>query len=315
MPYQQRVLVTGANGLLGQALLHRLAQYEGDYDVLATGRDDAPRFELPTGGYVRMDLTRPDDLKQVFTDFAPAIVVNGAAMTEVDQCEDDRQACWRVNASAVEALAAQCKTTGSKLIQVSTDFVFDGEDGPYDERARPAPVNFYGRSKLAAENAARQLGEGRWAIARTVLVYGTTENGSRSNVALWLFDQLQQGKPVHVVTDHVRTPTYAPDLAAGIERMIRYNKSGLYHLSGRDLVSVYQLAQHVALVLDVDPTLVRPTTAAELAERLDQERAPRPPRTGFIILKAETDFGYRPRPLSEALRHLAGELGLPVAAP
>src|SRR5690606_30105480 len=118
----------------------------------------------------------------------------------------------------------------ARLIQVSTDFVFDGANGPYREDARPHPISFYGKSKLAAENAVRGAGLDQWAIARTVLVYGAGNELSRSNIALWVIDKLSKGEPIHVVTDQWRTPTYAPDLAAGLERLVRFNKGGIYHL-------------------------------------------------------------------------------------
>ena len=182
-----RILITGANGLLGQELVARMSRFP-EYDVLATGRDAAPRFQGGSCGYAPLDVTCHDDVTRLFQDFAPNVVVNCAAMTQVDACEEQREACWRVNVEAVEHLARQCLATGTRLIQVSTDFVFDGTDGPYREDARPKPVNFYGKSKLAAENVTRGAGLEQWAIARTVLVYGTGHDLSRSNLALWVLD-------------------------------------------------------------------------------------------------------------------------------
>jgi dTDP-4-dehydrorhamnose reductase len=215
-----------------------------------------------------------------------------------------------VNAEAVENLARQCNHSGAHLIQVSTDFVFDGENGPYRENARPNPLSFYGKSKQASENATRAAGVDRWSIARTVLVYGTGRNLSRSNFALWVIDNLSNGVPINVVTDQWRTPTYAADLAAGIERIARYGKSGVYHLSGRELLSIYEFAGIIAEVFDLDSSLIHPTDVGRFTQT-----ALRPARTGFIILKAETELGYKPRPIKQALRHLGARLGLPVTAP
>lgn len=298
-----RILITGANGLLGQELVSALSQYP-EYDVLATGRDASPRFTGGSCGYAPLDVTREDDVQQLFDDFTPSVVINCAAMTQVDACETEREACWDVNAEAVAFLAKQCRLGGARLIQVSTDFVFDGDDGPYREADRPNPVNFYGKSKLAAENAVREAGLEKWAVARTVLVYGTGNELSRSNIVLWVLDSLSNDEPIRVVTDQWRTPTYAADLAAGIERMVRFGKTGLYHLSGRDFVSVYEFAQQIAHVFNLDTSLIHPITSDEL-----DQTAPRPPRTGFIILKAETEFGFRPRSIPEALRHLGTRLG------
>ncbi|MEX0599048.1 MAG: dTDP-4-dehydrorhamnose reductase, partial [Rhodothermales bacterium] len=294
----KRVLITGANGLLGQELVRLMSTYP-EYDVLATARDPAPRFQDASCGYAPLDVTSVEDVRNVFEDFTPTVVVNAAAMTQVDVCETERDACWAVNAEAVEHLARQCHNVGAHLIQVSTDFVFDGEDGPYREDARPDPVNFYGKSKQAAENAARGAGLDRWSVARTVLVYGTGHDLKRSNFALWVLEKLSAGEPIHVVTDQWRTPTYAPDLASGIERIVRYGKSGVFHLSGRELMSVYQFASTIADVFDLDAGLLRRTDGSEFTQT-----ATRPPKTGFIILKAETELGFKPRSVTQALRHL-----------
>ena len=305
----QRVLITGANGLLGQELVARLSQ-EPAYDVLATGRSPVPRLDGASCGYAPLDVTDAEAIRRIFQDFAPTVVVNAAAMTQVDNCEVARDACWKVNAEAAETLARQCHTVGARLVQVSTDFVFDGADGPYREDDRPAPVNFYGKSKLAAENATREAGLDAWAIARTVLVYGTGHRLRRANIVLWLIEKLSKGEPLHLVTDQWRTPTYAPDLADGIERIVRFGKTGIFHLSGRELVSIYDFARTVARVFDLDASLLHPTDGSRF-----QQKAARPARTGFIILKAETELGYKPRSLDAALRHLGARLGLPVTTP
>ena len=302
----ERVLITGANGLLGQELVALMSRAP-KYDVLATGRDPTLRLKEASCGYVPLDVSDAEAMRRLFQDFTPGVVINCAAMTQVDRCEEDREACWNVNAVAVEHLARQCHAIGARLVQVSTDFVFDGESGPYRETDRPRPINFYGKAKLAGENAARDAGLDKWALARTVLVYGTGEELPRNNIALWVIDKLSRGEPIHVVTDQWRTPTYAPDLAAGIERIVRFGKTGTYHLSGRDFMSVYDFAQAIARVFDLDAALIHPTDGTKF-----KQKAARPPRTGFIILKAETELGYKPHALDNALRHLGARLGLPV---
>ncbi len=298
----QRVLVTGANGLLGQELVHQMSS-RPDYDVLATAREDEPKFSGGSCGYVSLDITDEKEVSSVFQDFSPDVVVNCAALTEVDRCESERKACWQVNADAVNTLAKQCLTSGSRIVQVSTDFIFDGLEGPYKESDRPNPLSYYGRSKLAGENAARRAGMEHWAIARTVLVFGAGEKLSRSNFVLWVIDQLSQGKSIRVVTDQWRTPTYAPDLAQGIERIVRFQKQGVYHISGRELFSIHELAIAVAESFDLDRELIVTTYGSEFTQP-----AIRPPRTGFLILKAETELGYKPHSLQDALQDLSRRL-------
>lgn len=299
----ERVLVTGANGLLGRELVGLLSRFS-EYDVLATGRSATTDSE-GSYGYMPLDITIRRDAQRAFRDFEPTVVINCAAMTNVDHCETEREACWKVNVEAVETLAQQCNDTGARLIQLSTDFVFNGLDGPYEESARPDPVNFYGKSKQAAENAVRRAGFDKWTIARTVLVYGTGAHTDRSDFVLWLLNRLSSGQSVQVVTDQWRTPTCVADLACGIERIVRRRRGGIFHLSGMEWMSIYEFAQVIADVFGLDSTLIQPVDASTFRQTAD-----RPAKTGFIILKAQTELDYRPRPVREALRRIGARLGL-----
>lgn len=299
-----RVLITGANGLLGQALVRRMSQFP-EYDVLATARDDEPRFEGGSCGYAPLDVTQPDEVDALFQDFTPNVVINCAALSDVAECEENRNEAWAVNARAVKTLARYCRDTGARLVQVSSDFVFDGKRGPYREDARPNPVNYYGRTKLAGENAVREVGLSNWAIVRTVLLYGTGQNLSRSNVVLWMIDELAKGNPLHIVDDQYRTPTYVEDLAIGIERLVHFEKTGVYHISGREFVTVYELACTVADVFGFDASDIHPVSSDYFEEAVE-----RPLKTGFIILKAETELDYDPRSLEEGLQDLGQRIGL-----
>jgi dTDP-4-dehydrorhamnose reductase len=298
-----RLLVTGANGLLGQALVRRLSG-SSDHEVLATARDDAPRFDVPCE-YTPMDVTTPSTVESVIEDYNPDAVVNCAAVSDVTECEEDRNRAWAVNARAVRTLAKHCRAVDARLVQLSSDFVFNGERGPYEEDARPDPVNYYGRTKLAGENALREFDFLDWALVRTVLVYGTANDLSRSNVVLWMIDQLSQGEVIHVVDDQWRTPTYVRDLADGIVRLVDREKTGIYHLSGREMVTIHELARTVADVFDFDRSLIDPVPSDYFDDAVE-----RPSKTGFIILKAETELGYDPRPLEAGLRSVGRELGL-----
>lgn len=300
----RRVLITGANGMLGQELVRQMGRIP-TYDILATSRQNAPLFDGGSCGYLPMDIGDMKAVSAAFQDFSPDTVINCAAMTEVDACETDRDICWQINAEAVENLGRLCHKTGTHLIQVSTDFIFDGLTGPYKEQDRPNPLSYYGRSKLAGENGARQAGPDQWAIARTVLVFGTGENLSRSNFVLWVVDALSKGETIRVVTDQFRSPTYAPDLANGIERLVRFKKNGIYHISGRETLSVYDIAIQTADVFGLDKSLIKRTDSMQF-----KQRALRPPRTGFLILKAETELGYKPHSLKDALADLSRRLKL-----
>ena len=298
-----RILITGANGLLGQALVGHLAS-NVYCDVLATGLDAAPRQAAEVSfGYARMDIRDANAVRQIIEDFEPHWVINCAAMTQVDQCEQERELCWDINVQGVEYLAKACRSVGARLLQVSTDFVFDGTSDMYQENDRPNPVSFYGRSKLASENAARTVGIDQWCIIRTSVVYGLAADRSRDDFVGWVRRKLSSHEPIDVFTDQWRTPTYSYDLARGIGHLIHKASSGVFNLTGRDYVSMHAFAQAIADEFSLDRSLVRPITMTE-----KPQVAQRPERSGLIILKAETEIGYRPMNLQTALQSLRQEL-------
>ena len=303
----ERILITGANGLLGQALVAQFSRLTR-YDVLATGHNPGPRFRRASCGYVPLDVTQMASIRHLFLDFAPTGVINCAALTDVDRCEVDRETCWKINAEAVEVLARRCRKSGARFLQVSTDFVFDGRSGPYSEKSRPQPVNTYGKAKLAGENAAREAGRDRWTVIRTSVVYGAGDGLPRNNFALWVLGELSHGKTIRVFTDQIRTPTYAPDLARCIEHIVHFGKTGVYHVSGRDCVSMHAFAHAIADAFDLDCALIEPTDSDTL--RL---KATRPLHTGLLILKAETEIDYKPRAIPDALVHLRSRRTRPAA--
>lgn len=284
--------------MLGQELV-RVFSRDGRYDILATSKNTAPRFQEGSCGYTSLDITDSAGVASVFQDFSPDVVINCAAMTEVDRCETSKTECWSLNADAVENLARQSARTGARIVQVSSDFVFDGLSGPYAETDRPNPLSFYGKSKLASENAARMTGRNQWSVVRTILLFGHGHDLSRSNFVLWVAEKLRRGESIEVVTDHLRSPTYVKDLAAGIELIVRFNKSGVYHVSGREVMSVYDMAVSIARQYDLDESLILPTDSTRF-----KQPAIRPLHTGFITLKAESELGYKPHAFADALDDL-----------
>jgi dTDP-4-dehydrorhamnose reductase len=239
--------------------------------------------------FVPLDVSNAAQVQQVLAHERPTHVIHTAAMTNADECELNRAACWQHNVCAVAHLADACAAHSIHLTHLSTDFVFGGEAGPLAEDAVPAPVNFYGESKLAAEQAV-QARAGRWAIARTVLVYGVAHNYGRTNLVLWVRDSLR----IKVVADQWRTPTLAEDLAEGCWLLARQAAQGLYHLSGDEFLTPYDLALRVAAQFSLDDTLIERTDASAFSQP-----ARRPARTGFLIGKARRELGYHPHSLAE----------------
>lgn len=298
-----KILVTGANGLLGQHVV-RLFSQDPQFDVLATAR--GKNRSKAAGGYryATLDICDEGQVKAVVEQFHPDVIIHSAAMTQVDDCETKKEQCWQVNVQATGYLIRAARQAGSFLLLLSTDFIFDGAAGPYDEKALPNPLSYYGISKLAAEMLL--LGSGiRWAIARTVLVYGIAEDMSRSNIILWVKNSLEQGKKIKVVDDQWRTPTLVQDLAMGCKLITGKKAEGIFNISGRDLLTPYEMAVKTAGYFNLDQSLMEKADAATFTQP-----AKRPARTGFIIDKAGKELGYAPHSFEEGIRIVAGELNL-----
>lgn len=297
-----KILVTGSNGLLGQKLVELITLHT-DHQLLATARgENRLVVEGKSFDYQPLDVTNPDEVMAVVGQFRPDVIINTAGMTNVDQCESDHAGCDALNITAVENLAKAAEQFSSFLLHLSTDFIFDGEAGPYDEEAEPAPLSYYGNSKLKGELVVKSSAA-RWAIARTVLVYGIAQNMSRSNIILWVKSSLEVGKSIQVVDDQWRTPTLAEDLAKGCLLIAEQQAEGIYNLSGPDLLTPYQMAMATAAFFKLDASLINKTDSSTFTQP-----AKRPPRTGFIIDKAVNNLGYKPHGFNDGLAFMARQL-------
>lgn len=295
-----KILVTGSNGLLGQKLTELLATHP-DITLIATARGKSV-LPIAQGEFHTLDITDAAQVDAVVAATKPDVIINTAAMTQVDQCETEREACWKANVTSVENLVQACGRHGVHLVHVSTDFIFDGREGPLDENATPNPVNYYGESKLAAEVAIQQSNIS-WSILRTVLVYGITRDMSRSNIVLWVKGNLEQGKTIQVVNDQWRTPTLAEDLAQGCYLAARKKATGIYNISGKDFLTPYDIAIMTADYFQLDKSLIKQTDSTQF-----KQPARRPAKTGFIIDKARHDLGYEPHSFTEGIRILESQV-------
>jgi dTDP-4-dehydrorhamnose reductase len=294
-----KILVTGANGLLGQKLVKLLSEQE-DTQVIATARKSLSTS--PTVDFYALDIIDKTQVMSVIQKTKPDVVINTAAMTQVDACETEREACMLNNVTAVENLIRACEKNNVHLIQVSTDFIFDGSHGPLDEEAEPRPVHFYGESKLAAELLVRDS-QTSWSILRTILVYGVTADMSRSNIVLWVKKSLEEGKQISVVNDQWRTPTLAEDLAMGCWLAAAKKAQGIFNISGKDILTPYHIALQTANFFKLDASLISPTDSATF-----KQPAQRPLKTGFTIEKARKELGYEPHSFQEGLAFVASQL-------
>ncbi len=303
----QKILITGSNGLLGQKLVELIAQ-KTNYQLIATSRGEN-RLHLPHLNYEyhSLDITKNEEIETVLSKFLPNIVIHTAAMTNVDECETNKEGCWAQNVVATENIAQFCAKKDIFLLHLSTDFIFDGKSGPYNENDTPNPISYYGESKLAAEkaleNTFKDINTNLYAIARTVLVYGIAQDMSRSNIILWVKKSLEDRKNIKVVDDQWRTPTLAEDLAEGCFLIVSKKKAGIFNIAGKNLLTPYHMAMATADFFDLPSSYITRADSSTFSQP-----AKRPPKTGFILDKAITTLEYQPHSFIEGLSILKKQI-------
>ncbi|MDI9356169.1 MAG: SDR family oxidoreductase [Chitinophagaceae bacterium] len=293
------ILITGSNGLLGQKLVSLLEHEKENF--IATGKGEN-RHHIQNIFYVPLDITNKQQVKHTIEAIKPTIVINTAAMTNVDQCETEKNLCWKLNVHAVEYLTEACQKQNSFFIHISSDFIFDGKNGPYSETDVPNPISFYGESKWEAEKIILKSSL-QWAIVRTVLVYGITPNMSRTNIILWVKKNLEEKKHIHVVDDQWRTPTLAEDLAMGIYLIAQKKTQGIFNISGKDLLTPYQMALETARFFHLDDSYIIKSDETKFTQP-----AKRPAKTGFILTKSINQLGYSPKSFQEGIKIISQQI-------
>jgi dTDP-4-dehydrorhamnose reductase len=296
---KKRILVFGANGMLGQRTIDFYSRME-NVQVLGSSVEDEPVYDY--ADYVQCDITKRDNVKDVVFDFYPDFIINAAAFTNVDQSEIERETAWKINVKGVEYLAEACRVLDVHLIHISTDYIFDGANGPYSEKAKANPLGYYGRTKLASENALKISGTVH-TILRTNVLYGIAN--SRPDFVRWVINSLKNGKEIKIVTDQINNPTFIDDLVQAINKIIEYGKQGVYNIGGRDFLSRFEFTNIIAEYFGLNKELIIPIKTSEL-----KQLAKRPLKSGLITIKAETELGYTPHSIMESLAIMKHELVL-----
>ncbi|SDG07995.1 SDR family oxidoreductase [Chitinophaga filiformis] len=296
-----KVLITGSNGLLGQHLIPVFLE-DGRYQVIASGRGPN-RLPMQTGyTYEATNLRDATSVRHLLEKHQPDILIHAAAMTQVDDCERNKDLCWDTNVAATRYLLQAAEKTNTFFIFLSTDFVFDGLQGPYAEEDAVNPISYYGSSKVAAESMVRNS-KLPWAIVRTVLVYGVAADPKRSNIITWVKSNLEQGKKLKVVDDQWRTPTLVQDLAIGCKLVADKKATGIFHISGKETLTPYQMAVQTAGYFKLNTQLLEKVDAKSFTQP-----AKRPAKTGFVIDKAVKELGFAPHSFEEGLEIVAKEI-------
>jgi len=291
----RKVLITGSNGLLGQKLVD-LYRTISTVELIATARG-ADRYPHKDGyTYASLDITQKEEVLEILQQYKPDCVIHTAAMTQVDDCETQMELCDLLNVTAVDYLVEACNDINAHFIHLSTDFIFDGKNGPYDEEADAHPLSYYGESKLKAEQIIQDKAM-KWSIVRTVLVYGVVHDMSRSNIVLWAKNNLEKGQPMKVVDDQWRSPTLAEDLAMGCRLIEDKEAQGIFNICGKDQMNIYELVLRVAAYFNLPKDQVQRANSTTFTQP-----AKRPPITGLTLDKSRKVLGYEPHSFEEGIR-------------
>ena len=297
-----KVLITGSNGLLGQKLLHKLRVDEG-VNLVATSKGENRVSEKNGYTYFDLDITNKNAVTQLIASEKPQVVFNTAAMTNVDLCEEKKEACDSLNVNAVQYLSVACQQIDAHLIHISTDFIFDGEDGPYKEEDKPNPLSYYGLSKLKSENIVKES-DCNWTILRTIIVFGVGENLNKSNIVLWAKGALEKDESLNIIDDQFRAPTLAEDLADACILAAKKKAYGIFNASGKDIMSIYEIVERIAKHYRNTTKNLNKISTATL-----NQKAGRPPKTGFVLDKARKVLGYNPHSFEQCLAIIDKQLG------
>lgn len=268
------ILIVGAAGSLGNSTVQTLTQ-ETAHDVITVTRTAIADRK----GYRDFDSHSPREWKELAdsSNWRADVVINAAAMTDVDRCEAEREKAWRTNVDLVESILWYCRKTDAHLIHISTDYVFDGTAGPYTEEARPEPINYYGRTKLAAENLCTKAGT-ETTIVRTMWLYGSDRPGKPS-FSSWVRTKASETREFPVVSDEKGNPTLCGDLAHGLTLLAENGGPGLIHAAGTDHVSRIEWARLILEAEGMDDVTLTPIHSADL-----NRKATRPLNSGLITI-------------------------------
>jgi len=290
-----KLLITGASGLYGSKLAQK-ALAKG-LEVYST---DIQRLSA-YGNFVKLNITDKIHVEEVFKSLKPNVVVHAATLTDVDKCETNKELAWKINVEGTKNVVEAAKATDSFIIYISTDYVFSGEKGNYKEIDAPNPINYYGITKLKAEEIVQTQKE--YLIARPSVIYGSTPAAGKINFALWLIETLRKGEHAKIITDQWNSPTLNTSLAEMTLEVVERKLTGIYHLCGASKVSRFEFAEEIADVFGLDKNLLDKVTSSEFAWP-----AKRPMDSSLDTSKAQSSLKNKPLNMAKALEQLKSEL-------
>jgi dTDP-4-dehydrorhamnose reductase len=291
-----KILITGASGLYGS----RLAELstKNKHEIHSGYSKDLPAF----GTRVQFDISDKKQVESTFNKVNPEVVVHAATMTDVDKCELNKELAWKTNVEGTKNVVEATKAKKAFLLYISTDYVFNGEKGQYNETDMTDPINYYGLTKLKAEELVKNATE-EWCIARPSVMYGASPATGKINFALWIINKLQKGEQAKIVTDQWISPTLNTSLADMTLEVIERRLAGIYHLSGETRMNRFDFAKQIAQTFNLDAEMIIPVTSAEIPWV-----AKRPRDSSLDTSKAQKTLRSKPLEIHQALHRLKQEL-------
>lgn len=291
-----KLLITGASGLYGSKLAELATT--SNYEVYSGYSRDQPAYGTP----IQFDVSDKNRVEEALKKVNPEVVVHAAALTDVDKCEINKELAWKINVEGTRNIAEAVKTSRAFLIYISTDYVFNGETGRYKETDRPDPINYYGLTKLKAEELVKDLMD-EYCIARASVIYGSTPAAGKVNFALWLLNKLERNEQAKIVTDQWNSPTLNTNMAGMTLEIIGRKLTGTFHLSGATRINRYDFAKQIAQTFNLDANLISPSTSAEFSWT-----AKRPKDSSLDTAKAQQTLKKHPLQINQALERMKQEL-------
>ena len=290
------LLITGASGLFGSKLAEIATASK--YTVYSGYSQDL----VASGSPIQFDVSDKNQVEAVFKKVTPEVVVHAAALTDVDKCELNKELAWKINVEGTRNIAEAAKSSHTFLVYISTDYVFNGETGGYAEVDRTDPINYYGLTKLKAEELVKDLVD-EHCIARASVIYGSAPAAGKINFALWIINQLKKNEQIKIVTDQWNSPTLNTNLANMTLEIIERKLTGTFHLSGGTRMSRIDFARAIAQTFMLDAKLINPCLSSDFSWS-----AKRPRDSSLNTSKAHQSLNNKPLQIRQALERMKQEL-------
>ena len=289
-----KYLVTGSSGLIGNQIVIDLEQ--SGQTVYSCYNNIKPLYGIPT----KLNLLNLDDISTTFKTIQPDVIIHSAALTDVEKCEMEPELANSINTKATKVIANEANSLNSFLIYLSTDYVFDGKKGLYNEIDSTNPLNHYGKTKIGGEKAIKNC-TSKWSIIRTSTPFGT--NSFKKTFPVWLIENLQKNKKVNILEDQFTSPTYVPNLSQIILEIITRKLEGLFHVSGSTRISRFEFAKTIVEKLNLNLSLLNPVKIDVMPWK-----AKRPVDSSLDISKINSILNTKPFSIEKSLDDYAPQL-------